>query len=166
MHTISLYTNILALQSHDPSWETSAAEQSRVHKIFEHITSYHSSSAFDRSPSPTILEYLEQAEQINLKRYYALRDEHMLEFDFDERVHNPCCRLIAGFHQAHHIYSQGHGAFMAAWEDKALILQGRRYALPHFHHSDSHSSRLNVNPAGSMLAPFASFSDGPSFEID
>lgn len=157
-YIISLYVNVLALKSHELSCKNSAAEQSRVHKIFEKISSYHSSSPLDCSPSPTILEHLKQAQQINLTRYYALRDERMLEFDFDELVHEPCRRLIAGFHQAYYIYAQGYGAFLAAWEDEALIFQGKRSVLPLC--SINHSSQFNFVLVGSMFAPFAKCSGG------
>lgn len=115
------------MKSDEPSRLNATAEDSRAHKILEHITSYHAASPLDRAPSLTILRQLEEAQKNNMNRYLALREERFLEFDFDELIHDPYCRLIAGLHQAHYLYAQGQGAFMAAWEDRALILQGKRF---------------------------------------
>lgn len=136
-NTGSTYVNILALKSFNSSLplDAQAADLRAAKYIHDRVVGLHSLPSVDSAP---VVDHSQQSLDIAVElsleietyegfvredRLYCWADE-----DFDNRLDSHR-RAIAGYRQALDLYLQGPSAFTAAYEDHALIFQGRRYVF-------------------------------------
>lgn len=136
LFSLRTYTNILALKSTNSSLsqEALAADLRAAKYIHDRIIHLHAPviTAVDPEPISEDLHTsydLIQELKMEIRAYEDfLREDRLYKWadqNFEDVVDGHR-RAIAGYHQALELYSQGPGCFMAAYEDMALVFQGKR----------------------------------------
>lgn len=134
MRTVSTYVNTLALKSIDntlPNDERDADLRAAKY-IHDRIVTLHSINPVDHKPvvdhsDLTIDLATELQLEIDSYKTFVREDRlyHWGSADLEDRLDGHR-RAIAGYYQALQLYLQGPTSFAAAYEDHALIFQGRR----------------------------------------